>query len=530
MLDLLINSQVIIKVIMRKFLYVAVFFSGMASLAVEMSASRLLGNFFGTSNLVWASIIGLILIYLAIGYFLGGYWVDHSPSFRTFYSILLWASLLIGIVPIVSRPVLRFAADAFDQLQLGILFGSFTAVMILLGAPVTLLGTASPFAIRLAIHENKQIGSITGKIYAISTLGSFIGTFVPSLVLIPLIGTYRTFLTCGAILLLISLIGLWLSSGWRVAASYIWIAIIFLILLIWGLPGNDKNTSGQIFETESAYNYIQVLEVGEYRLLRLNEGQGIHSIYHPVELNYHGPWEQVLVAPYFNISPINPDEVKSMAIIGLAAGTTARQASAVYKNIKIDGFEIDPKIIDVGKVYFDMNNSNLNIFIQDGRWGLSHSNRKYQIISIDAYRPPYIPSHLTTKEFFFSVHEHLTDDGVMVINVGHGPSDRRLINILASTIQTAFPSIHVMDIPDSFNSILFASVQPTDLANLIENYKYLSQKNDVHPLLIDTIYQTLTNIQSPPQPGEIFTDDLAPIEWVTNTMVLDFVFSNDMEQ
>ena len=172
----------------RKYLFFAVFASGMTTLAVELTASRLLGNIFGTSNLVWASIIGLILIYLTIGYFLGGWWADRSPHFRTMYLIMAWGAFLIGLVPLVSNPVLRLAADSFDQLQVGILFGAFTGVLILFSMPVILLGTISPFAIRLSIRTPLEAGRVSGRVYAISTLGSFIGTFLPVLVLIPLIG------------------------------------------------------------------------------------------------------------------------------------------------------------------------------------------------------------------------------------------------------------------------------------------------------------------------------------------------------
>jgi predicted membrane-bound spermidine synthase len=121
---------------MRKWLYIPVFFSGMASLAVEMSASRLLGNYFGTSNLIWASIIGLILIYLTIGSALGGRWADRSPHPQTFFQILIWASFFIGLIPLISRPILRMAATAFDALELGLLAGSLRVVMVLLPSPL----------------------------------------------------------------------------------------------------------------------------------------------------------------------------------------------------------------------------------------------------------------------------------------------------------------------------------------------------------------------------------------------------------
>lgn len=513
----------------EKFLYLTVFISGMASLAIEMAASRLLGNVFGTSNLVWASIIGLILIYLTIGYFLGGKWADLHPSYRVFYTILIWAALTIALVPVIAHPVLRLAADAFDELQLGILFGSFLSVIILLVIPITLLGTASPFAIRLAVQDNHSVGSISGRIYAISTLGSFVGTFLPVLILIPTIGTNYTFLTFSGLLLVVALIGLWRTSGWKAVLPYIWAPFLIAALFIWGIKGSNKTTKGQIYETESAYNYIQVLEQDGYRLLRLNEGQGIHSIYNPEQLNYNGPWEQVSVAPFFNSAPYNPKQVKSMAIVGLAAGTTARQATAIYGPILIDGFEIDPKIVEVGRRFFDMNESNLNVIVQDGRWGLAHSTNRYQVISVDAYRPPYIPPQMTTREFFEIARQHLTDDGVIVINVGRAPNDRKLINALSSTLLTVFPSVHVMDIPNAFNSIIYATVQPTQDSNLVSNYAYLTAKGNMHPLLLASMQLAIANLQPPPKPDIIFTDDLAPIEWITNNMVLKFLLTDKLE-
>lgn len=515
----------------RTYLFVAVFFSGMASLAAELSASRLIGNYFGASNLVWASIIGLVLIYLTAGYFLGGYWADRSPHFKTFYQILTWGAFTLGLVPIIARPVLRIAATAFDDLQIGVLLGSFIVVLILFIIPITLIGTASPFAIRLAIQDPLRAGRVSGYIYGISTLGSFLGTFLPSLVLIPLVGTFRTFTTISGLLLIVALVGLWKTGERKLVLVHLWMPIIILGLGIVGMPGGDKNAQGQIFEGESAYNYIQVIEVGEYHILRLNEGQGMHSMYHPTQLGFNGPWEQVLAAPFFNPAPYNPDDVKSLAIVGLAAGTTARQAAAVYgEDIAIDGIEIDPLIVDVGRKYFAMDMPNLNVIVQDGRWGLAHSRSRYNIISVDAYRPPYIPWHLTTREFFQEAYDHLAQDGVLVINVGRGPNDRRLINAIGSTVSAVFPTVFVMDIPGTFNSIIYATAQPCDPANLDANLAYLYSRGDTHPLLLAAVQTAAANLQPLTATGAVFTDDLAPIEWITNSMILDFFISGDMEE
>ncbi len=515
---------------MRKYIYVVVFIAGMTSLAVEFAASRLLGNYFGTSNLVWASIIGLILIYLTAGYFIGGAWADRSPNYRTLFVILAWASFTVGLIPLVSRPILRMASNAFDALELGVLLGSFISVMILFIIPVTLLGTVSPFAIRLSIENRESSGKISGRIYAISTMGSFLGTFLPVLILIPTVGTYRTFLILSLSLMAFTFIGLHLVGGWKLILTYLWMPVIIIALFFFGTPGADKSTPGLIYEGDSSYNYIQVLQEGDYRLLRLNEGQGVHSVYHPTELNFNGPWEQVLSAPFFNPSPVERTSIKKISILGLAAGTTAREAFSVFPNVKIDGIEIDPKIVEVGKKYFDMNNPNLNVIIQDGRWALSKTEKQYDIISVDAYRPPYIPWHMTTREFFQVVYDHLSDQGVMVINIGRGPTDRRLVDALASTIQTVFPTIYISDLSDSFNTLLFATKQETDLQNFLENYLQLKNDPATPPLLLDVMASTYDGLRELPESSTVFTDDLAPVERLTNSIIVNFILSGGVEE
>jgi spermidine synthase len=510
---------------MKKYLYFTVFVSGMTTLGIEFAASRLLGSVFGTSNLVWAAIIGLILIYLTVGYFVGGKWADRHPKFDVFYSILVWGAFTAGLVPFIARPVLYAAADAFDQLQVGVLLGAFTAVLVLLVVPITLLGTISPFAIRLVLTDSKKAGQVSGRIYAISTLGSFLGTFTPDLLLIPWLGTRMTFVVFSLFLMIVGLIGLGLSSGWRSVVKWIWMPLLLIIFgILWG-SGPVKKTTDQIFEKESAYNYIQVLEKDGYRYLRLNEGQGIHSIYHSEQQTFWGTWMQVLPAPFFNSPPFIPADVDNVAIIGLAAGTTARQATSAFGPIPIDGFEIDREIIKVGQKYFEMIGDNLNPIAQDGRWGLAHSGKNYSIISIDAYRPPYIPWHLTTKEFFTIVYDHLDSRGALVINVGRTPEDEKLLSGLTATIQSVFPSVYVMDVPGTYNSIIYATVQGTDTRYLEENLALLLDTDSADSTLVSAMEIALANLRQLPEGGQIFTDNKAPIEWITNQMVLNNVLS-----
>jgi predicted membrane-bound spermidine synthase len=513
---------------MRRYLLFTVFISGMTTLAAELAASRLIGNVFGTSNIVWASIIGLILIYLTFGYFLGGKWADANPTPAALYRVLAWAAFTLGLVPYIAGPVLKSAASAFEFLQVGILGASFLAVLILFSVPITLLGTVSPFAIRLSVDDTSRAGQTSGQIYAISTLGSFIGTFLPTLVTIPTIGTKNTFLVFSLLLLFVALAGLGKFAARRDMLVHLWMPMVIAIVAALSAGQTLKSNTGQIYETESAYNYIQVAEQNGFTVLKLNEGQGVHSIYHPNTLQYNGPWDQFLVGPYFYPNR-KPSDVKRVAIVGLAAGTTARQMTAVYGDITIDGYELDPKIVEVGQEYFGMTMPNLNIIIGDGRLNLERGPEQYDIIAVDAYRPPYIPPHMTTQEFFQIAASHLAEDGVLVINSASVPGDRRLINGLATTMGTIFPSIYTVDIPGSLNTVIFATKQETKPENFAMNLVTLSQDPGIHPLLITSMQTTFGNIKTDYETTTVFTDDHAPIEWIVNDMVIRFILGGGTE-
>ena len=515
------------------FLYLIVFVSGMTTLAVELSASRLLGNVFGTSNLVWANVIGLMLLYLTVGYFIGGRWADRSPYPTTLYKIILWGAFLSALIPLMSRPILTGAAQSVVGAEAGLALGSFVSVLILFSVPITLLGTVSPFAIRLATKDVATSGKVAGQIYALSTLGSLVGTFLPVLILIPELGTARTFIVFASILFIVAFIGLWRHQGLGVL-RFAWMPIVIAILFVLALQGPlrlPEPGSELLFERESAYNYIQVQEdENGYRYLYLNEGQGIHSQWHPTQVAYGRTWDFFLVAPYFNPPPVAPADVDSLLVIGLATGTIPRQYIHVYGGIPIDGVEIDPVIIEAGEQFFDMNADSmpsLTSYAEDGRYILNQLDKTYSVIGVDAYRPPYIPWHLTTVEFFQEVKAHLKDDGVMVINVGRTQTDRRLVEALTHTLSYVFPSIHTMDVPYSFNTILVATNQPTSSGNLSSNLSLLPAESN--RLLLDTLSLGIASLVPTEQNDILFTDDRAPVETLVDSLVLNFLLSGGAE-
>jgi len=502
-------------------LYITAFIGGLVTLALELAAARLLAPAFGTSELVWTAIIGLILLYLAAGYALGGRWADRSPRAVTLYTILVAAGAAIAVIPLLARPALNLATRGMTSWRLGWIAGPFIVVLLLFVAPVTLLACVSPFAIRLSVREVQGAGNVAGRISALSTLGSFIGTFLPNLVLIPNIGTRRTFLLLALIAVATGLWGLWSTRRSRFYALA-WLLIVLIALLLAPTTGPIKPTPGLIHETESTYNFIQVVERDATRYLLLNEGQGIHSVaFLDDRLLTDGPWDYFLIAPYFNAAPHPPEAVDSLLVIGLAAGTIPDQYTRIYGPLPIDGVEIDPEIVAVGRRFFGMTQPNLDVHVTDGRYFLrqtGQSKARYDVVAVDAYRLPYIPWHLTTVEFFEEVRAHLTSEGVVVINVGHTPGDWRLVAAMVATMRAVFPSVHVIDVPTSFNAIVTASVQPTASEALLDNL----------PLLADARLRSVAqsaheNLRDVPPADRVFTDDRAPIEQLTHDLAVRYL-------
>jgi len=490
----------------------------MSTLAVEFTTSRMLQTVYGTSNIVWANVIGLVLLFLTVGYFIGGWWADKRPFPLTFYSLVAAAGFAAIFFLLLTSVILKTAAAAMAAINVGALVSSLLAVIVTLAVPVTLLGCISPFAIRLAVQDVGEAGRVSGRIYAISTWGSLLGTYLPVLVTIPLAGSRVTAVLFGGLLLLIGLMGVWQSSRqrglWGAAA-----ALLLIPAALFWTSGNIKAYDGQLFETESAYNYVQVVRQDDCNYLLLNEGQAYHSFYcDGGAVPYVSVWSMMLAAPYFNQSPA---ALQRVAVIGLAAGTIPKQLTRVLGPVPVDGIELDPAIVQAGRDYFAMTDPNLNVIVGDGRYELNQLDYQYDLITIDAYKVPYIPWHLTTREFFREVQAHLSANGVVAVNVGRAPEDRSLVDAMSATMLTVFPAVHAIDVPGALNTILVATVQPTASENVAANLAQLDASAD--PLLRATLETAVANLV-PVTPSEvIFTDERAPVETIVDSLVLRYL-------
>jgi spermidine synthase len=493
----------------NRFLYVLVFVVGSASLGAEIAAARLMAPFFGASTIVWANTIGVVLVALSVGYWLGGRIGDRHPHLRGLCLLAMAAALLIALVPVVARPFFEVSVDALDEISAGAFVGSLVAVLLLVAVPVVLLGAASPYAIRLAIPDVEHSGRVAGRLYAVSTVGSLFGTMLAALVLIPFAGTQRTFVAFALAVALVAAVGL----GWR------YVAVPAALAIVVALPaGTVKATAdGEvIFETETEHQYVRVVEEPDGdRLLELNEGQAVHSLYRPGSYLTGDVWDGYLILPFAALD--RPP--RRIAILGNAAGTTARAYGRYFPRTEIDGVEIDDELTDVGRRFFDLRNPNLRVHHEDARPWLRRSESGYDVIMVDAYRQPYIPFYLATREFFALARDRIAPGGVVIVNAGHPEGNDDLETVLGRTLGEVFPTV-LRDPLEPTNTLLVASEAPLSATRLRDAAEWLPRQ--LRPLALASAGRLEPRLPG----GEVYTDDRAPVEWLIDRSILGYAAEN----
>jgi spermidine synthase len=484
----------------RRSLYALVFLAGVGTLATEICASRLLAPYYGSSTIVWANIIGLTLASLSLGYWLGGRIADRNPSSHVLGRLVLAAGLLVAVIPFVSSPILDVASSGLDEVSAGAVIGSFFGTLLLFAPPIVLLGMVAPFAIRLALVEVASAGQVAGRLYALSTVGSLLGTFVPALVTIPLIGTQRTLLVSAA--LLAAAASTMLGRRWLVATA----AIAALVLVP---PGAVKASDGDVlYEVESPYQFVQVVERDGARRLYLNEGVAVHSLWRPDTVLTGGVWDAFLAIPVLLDRPVH-----RVAVLGNAGGTIARAYGQFWPTARIDGVELDPAVSDAGRKYLGLSdNPRLTVHDADARPFLRRTDTKYDLIIVDAYHQPYVPFYLATREFFRLVHSRLAPSGIVALNVATVPDDRSLEKNLAGTLAAEFESVHVWPVL-RFNHVVIGFTERSRRGLV------------THDPRIESLVELLVDggLSPPVEPlARPWTDDRAPVEWVTDRMILAY--------
>jgi spermidine synthase len=497
-----------------------VFVVGTGSLGAEIAAVRLLAPYFGASTIVWANTIGIVLVALSVGYWLGGRLADRHPHMRGLCLLALAAAALLALVPFAADPLLDVAVDALDEISAGAFLGSLVAVLVLVAVPVLLLGAVSPYAIRLAVSSVEEAGTVAGRLYALSTAGSLLGTLISALVFIPLVGTRRTFLIFALAISVVAVWGLRPLRRYALAPA----AIGALIALPVGTLKASTDDGRVIYEAETEYQYARVIEKDDgERVLELNEGQAQHSICRaecdnphpgvkdPASVLTGDVWDGHLVLPFAG----RAHPPRRVAILGNAAGTTSRAYEEFFPATRVDGVEIDRELSEIGRRYFDMNNPRLHLYHEDARPFLRRIDARYDVISVDAYRQPYIPFYLTTEEFFENVRQRLRPGGALVVNAGHPEGQDDLEKVLTATISEVFPYV-LRDPIESTNTLILAGVGPLSAARLRAAVPSLPEG------LRSTALVAAGQLAPPLRGGEVYTDDRAPVEWLIDKSIVDY--------
>jgi spermidine synthase len=485
------------------------FVVGAASLGAEIAAARLLAPYFGASTIIWANTIATVLVALSAGYAVGGRLADPRGDLRGLCTVVLIAAMLLAVVPFAADPFLGLAVRALGALSVGGFVGSLAAVLVLVAVPVMLLGTVAPYANRLALGRVADTGTVTGRLYALSTAGSLVGTFASALLLIPLIGTHRTFLVFALVLAVAAALA---ARSWR------WLLVPLAIGALMAVPpsaiGSGVAGARVIYSTETTYQYVRVLQFGSgERWLQLNEGVAIHSLYRPWSYLTGGYWDDFLVLPLAG----GAGAPKRIAILGDAAGTVARAYGHYFPATRVDAVELDGALTAVGKRYFGLRGANLHLYTADARPWLAASTARYDAIFLDAYRQPYIPFYLLTREFFASVRAHLRPGGVMIVNLGHIPGSNSLEKVVSATLRAVF-AVVMRDPTSDTNSLVIASSRPLSAARIASARL---------PADLQSLGAAVAEHLSPALPGgTVYTDDRAPVEWLTDLSILHYAVGN----
>lgn len=487
-------------------LEVLVFTVGAGTLGAEIAAARLLAPWFGASTIVWANTIAIVLVALAIGYGIGGRFADRDPRPAGLARIVLIASALLAVVPFVSGPFLRQAVKAVDQLSAATFLGSLVGVGVLLAVPLLMLGMVSPYAVRLSVDSVADAGRTAGRLSAIATVGSLTGTFSSALLLIPVVGTRRTFLIFAALMAITALPHV---GRRRLIAA----VVPALILALLAIPTGTLKAAGSgkrvIWEKETEYQYARMLlDTDGERSLELNEGHAVHSLYTPGTWLVGGYWDEMLALA---TTPKSAGP-RSVAILGNAAGTTARAISHYFPDTRIDAVEIDGELTKIGHQKFDLAGPNLHTHTADARPWLQASDATFDVIMVDAYRQPYIPFYLATREFFALVREHLNPGGVVVINVGHPGDSDALEKVLTATMATAFGRQNTYRDPVTSTSTILLGTTGADPATSLAGAAGQAPED-----LARVIEATAERLRPALAGGTVYTDDRAPVEWLVDT-------------
>ncbi len=506
----------------KTYLYLTEFFSGMSVMAVELAASRLMAPYFSSSQIVYTIIIGTVMIAMALGNVYGGRSADKNPDPAVLYRRILIAAAWIAAIPFAGR-FLILAISAALVLTVNtnfLIIAAFASCMIIFVFPLFLLGTVTPSLVRYIIENTEESGEIVGKLGAFNTVGSIIGTFIPTFVTIPTVGTAATYIIFSGVLLVLAL--LYFFSIRKITKLCIITIIVFVICAVIGSSVSFAFWDPDLaYEGESVYNYLQVKESDDRVVLSTNVLFGVQSVKMKTDELTGMYYDYALAAPAMAME--GSDDKLDILILGNGTGTFAAACEKYYPGCTVTGVEIDGKISDLAYEYFDMSDD-VEIYEYDGRAFLQAVKDKYDVIMVDAYQDITIPFQMSSVEFFSMVYDHLKENGSVVVNMNmHSDGEGAINEYLTDTILECFDTAYSVDVPYNSNREVFMVKEGDPKDKLANGMALISHGvlSDTQRRLVRQLGTVYSNMEECSASGlsHVLTDDKAPVEILGMSMI-----------
>lgn len=490
------------------FLYITEFFAGVSVMAVELGASRLMAPYFSSSQIVWTVIIGVIMIAMAIGNLWGGKLADKTNSPDRLYGRILIAAIWIALIPFAGRWLIAgvslllatFVTKNF------LVWAALAACLVIFAFPCVLLGTVTPSLTKFTVDNLDDTGKTVGRLNALNTIGSIIGTFVPTFITIPAVGTVATFLIFAGVLAAIGIVYFAFARKRMIKGI---VAVVVIVGLCFTLPTYSFAfwESDITLEDESIYNYLQVKDNDKRTVLSTNVLFGVQSIQRKDAELTGMYYDYALAAPCMAGMDGSENDGRSVMILGMGSGTYASYCVRYFPGVKVQGADIDEKIADIATEYFGLPGS-VEVAVEDGRAYLTASQEQFDVIMVDAYQDITIPFQLSSVEFFTEVQRHLKPGGVMVVNLNMTSAQDGSINqYLCDTMASVFAHTYTVNVPANTNTVVFCTDSDGLRRTFDENRARLS--NAKYADMMAKVAQSLQDYTG----GDcILTDDKAPVE------------------
>jgi len=494
-------------------LHAAVFVAGFVTMALEMLIGRTFIPYFGGTIYTWGALISVFLIGMTIGYVLGGKVADRRPDVRIVSVLFGLSAATMVLLPAYGDAIINLIIDQIEDMR----YAALVASIALACLPAALLAAIGPFCVRLLLDSKSKAGTVSGRLSALNTAGSILGTLGTSFYFIPSFGMR---LICVALALVSLAFGLvlWVlayrRSGGVVSAlaSPVIVGVAAVLLATVATPSQAQQSAlllrknGLLERVDSEYNTVFVEKQGS--AISLNFGYR-NNRYTESVIDLNNRDELVVTYTRYMSAALayNPNPVHSIAMIGLGGGRTISYLVASLPQAVADVAELDPAVIGLAKTYFGVeSNKRLRIHAKDGRVFMNQKKDKYDLILVDAYRGPFVPFHLTTQEFYRLLKSRLNEGGVVAQNV---EPTTLFFDSSYATMKSVFDQVDAIDAGGNIVLIGYPGKRLTD-AELASRAEAAQIKLKFRYDLRDLV-KARKEVQAVDK-AKLLTDDFAPVE------------------